>query len=70
MSCFFKNQVLLQFCLLRRWMVHLPEQLDEQVETLHFPALGAVLTVFAQQQAASTGLTRRTSMKTLWRPPC
>ena len=42
----------------------LPEQLNEQLETLHFPALGAVLNVFAQQQASST------FAKTLRRPQC
>ena len=29
----------------------LPKQLDEQVATLHFPVLGAMLTVFAEEQA-------------------
>ena len=29
----------------------LPKELDEKVATLHFMVLGAVLTVFAQEQA-------------------
>ena len=34
----------------------LPKQLDEQVSTLHFPALGAVLTVFAEEHAGCIGV--------------
>ena len=73
MSCFFKNQVLQQFCLLRCWMETsacksdvylLPKQLEEQLETLHFPALGAVLNDIPQQRAGST------SAKTVRRPQC
>ena len=33
-----------------------PRQLDEQVMTLHRPALGAGLTVFTQEQADYTGV--------------
>ena len=60
MSCFFTGQVLAQLDSLRRWketaacethVYILPKQLHEKVATLHLPALGAVLTVFAQEHA-------------------
>ena len=58
--CSFTNQVLVQLGLLKcrrettvckNGVYLLPEQLGEQVATLHFPALGAALTVFAPKQA-------------------
>ena len=60
MSCFFTEQVLAQLHLLRCWketaacethVCLLPKQLHEKVAILHLPALGAVLTFFAQEHA-------------------
>ena len=56
--CSFTNQVLVQLGLLKcrrettvckNGVYLLPEQLGEQVATLHFPALSAALTVFCPE---------------------
>ena len=60
MSCCFKNQTLVLLYLVKCWketsacicgVCLLPGQLGEHVATLQLPALGAVLAVFAQEQA-------------------
>merc|ERR1719475_35351 len=65
MSCSFTNQVLAQLDLLKNWketkayknnVYLLPKELDEKVARLHLPALGAELTVPAQEQADYIGV--------------
>merc|ERR1711937_622646 len=65
MSCSLTNQVLAQLDLLKNWketksykndVYLLPKHLDEKVDKLHLPALGAQLTTLTKEQADYIGV--------------